>query len=125
MSGNRCSKRTSTTLPLTAVTLPRFKEGVSSAIMRGLKLRPGFYGLGPIFRTTRPLPVANFRHVLAVLIDIDLVLDKLVLDHLLQIGTLNAQLRQTIDNVLHQMESIQIVLHPHIKRRRDGAFFLV
>src|SRR5580658_6630171 len=125
MSGNRCSKRTSTTLPLTAVTLPRFKAGASLAIMRGLELRPGFYRLGAGFHTTRPLPVADFRHVLAVLIDIDLVFDELVLDHLLQISALDAQLRQAIDDVLHQVKSIQIVLHSHIKGRGDRTFFLV
>jgi hypothetical protein len=47
--------------------------------MRGLKLRPGLYRLGAAFRITRPLPIADSRHVLAVLIDIDLVLNELVL----------------------------------------------
>ncbi len=40
-----------------------------------------------------PLPVPNFRQVLAVLIDVLLVLDELVLHHLLQVGPLGAQLR--------------------------------
>ena len=31
-----------------------------------------------------PLPIANLRHVLATLVDILLVLDELVLDHLLE-----------------------------------------
>jgi len=71
--------------------------------MRGPKLRLGFYRLGEAFRITCPLPVVDFRHVLAVLINVDLVLDELVLDQLFQIGALNAQLGQAIDTVLHQV----------------------
>ncbi len=62
---------------------------------------------------------------LAMLVDVMLVLDELVLHHLLQIGPLGAQVRQAIDHVLHEVESVQVVLHPHVEGRRDGAFFLV
>ena len=79
----------------------------------------GNYSLGA------PLPVPDFRHVLAVLVDVLLVLDELVLHHLLQVGPLGAQLRQAIDHVLHQVEPVQVVLHPHVKGRRDRALFLV
>ena len=72
-----------------------------------------------------PRPVADFRQVLAVLVDVMLVLDQLVLDHLLQIVPLAAQMRQAIHHVLHQMEPVQIVLHPHVEGRGDGALFLV
>src|ERR1039458_2376660 len=68
-----------------------------------------------------PLPVPNLRQILAVLIDVLLVLDELVPDHLLQIGAPGAQVRHAIHHVLHQMETIEVVLHPHVKRRRDGA----
>ena len=54
-----------------------------------------------------------------------LVLDELVLHLLLQIGALGTQMRQPIDHVLHQVEPVQVVLHPHVKSRRDGALFLV
>ena len=54
-----------------------------------------------------------------------LVLDELVLHLLLQVGALGTQVRQPIDDVLHQMEPVQVVLHPHIKGRRDRALFLV
>jgi hypothetical protein len=72
-----------------------------------------------------PPPVADFQQVLTVLIDIVLVLDKLVLNHLFQLSTLGTQMRQAIHHVLHQMKAVQIVLHAHIKGRRNGAFFLV
>src|SRR5208282_3639696 len=72
-----------------------------------------------------PLPVTDFRHVFAVLVDVMLVLDELVLNHLLQVGPFSAQLRYSINHVLHQVEPVQGVLHPHIKRRRDGALLLV
>ena len=44
---------------------------------------------------------------------------------LLQVGPLGAQMRQPIHHVLHQMEPVQVVLHPHVKGRRDRALFLV
>lgn len=40
-----------------------------------------------------PLPVANFQHVLAVLVDVLLVLDQFVLELLLQVDALVADLR--------------------------------
>ena len=44
---------------------------------------------------------------------------------LLQVGALGAQLRHAVDHVLHEVEAIQLVLHPHVEGRRDGALFLV
>ena len=58
-------------------------------------------------------------------VDVVFVLDELVLHLLLQIGALGTQVGQPIDDVLHQMEPVQVVLHPHIKCRRDRALFLV
>ena len=43
-----------------------------------------------------PFPVADFRHIFAVLVDVLRVLDELVLNHLLQVGPLSAQLRQPL-----------------------------
>ncbi len=51
-----------------------------------------------------PLPVPNFRHILAVFIDIVFVLDEFVLHLLLQVGALGIQMRQPIDHVLDQVE---------------------
>jgi len=53
------------------------------------------------------------------------MLDELVLHVLLQIRPLSAQLRQTIDHVNHEMEAVQVILHPHVERGRDGALLLV
>ncbi len=60
-----------------------------------------------------------------MLVDVMLVLDEFVLHHLLQIGALGTQMRQPIDHVLHQMKSVQVILHPHIKSRSNCAFFLI
>jgi len=60
-----------------------------------------------------------------VLVDVVFVLDELVLHHLLQVGPLSTQVRQPIHYVLHQVEPVQVVLHPDVKGRRDGALFLV
>ncbi len=46
-----------------------------------------------------PLPVANLRHVLAVLVDVLLVLDQLVFQLLFQVDALVAGLRQAVDGV--------------------------
>ena len=53
------------------------------------------------------------------------MLDQLVLDHLLEVGTLGAQLRQPIHHVLYQVEPIQLVLHPNVKGSGDRALFHV
>ena len=60
-----------------------------------------------------------------MLVDILLVLDELVLHRLLQVVPFGAQLRQAIHHVLHQVEPVQLVLHPDVKGRRDRALFHV
>src|ERR1039458_10112898 len=72
-----------------------------------------------------PLPVANLRQVLSMFVNVKLVLNKLVLNHLFQVRPLRADPRDAIDHIRHQMKAIQIVLHSHVECRRDGAFFLV
>ena len=72
-----------------------------------------------------PLPVSDFRHVFAMLADVVLMLDELVLKLLLQIGALGTHLRQAVDHVHHQVEAIQIVKHGHVEGGGDRAFFLV
>ena len=49
-----------------------------------------------LFLILYPFPVADFRHVLAVLVDVLRVFNELVLHHLLQLDSLIAQLRQPI-----------------------------
>ena len=53
------------------------------------------------------------------------MLDQLVLHHLLQIGAFCPELGQAVHHVLNEVETVQVVLHPHVKRGRDGALFLV
>ena len=37
----------------------------------------------------------------------------------------DVRVRQAINHVLHQMETVKVVLHPHVEGRRDCAFFLI
>src|SRR5271156_5211616 len=72
-----------------------------------------------------PFPIANLGHVLAVLIDVVLMLDELIPKRLLQVSAPSTQVRQPIDHVHHQVKSIEVILHAHIERRSDRAFFFV
>jgi carbamate kinase len=58
-------------------------------------------------------------------VDVDACARSACPHHLLQIGALAAQMRQPIDDVLHQMEAVQIVLHAHVEGGGDRAFLLV
>ena len=60
-----------------------------------------------------------------MLVDIVLVLDELVPHRLLQIGALAAGLGQVVDDVLHEMEAVEFVLHAHVEGGGDRAFLLV
>src|ERR1035441_4535403 len=72
-----------------------------------------------------PFPVADFRKVLAVFINVFLVLDQFVLKLLLEADPLLARLRQPVYRVHHQMETVQIIEHGHVKGGGNGALFLV
>ena len=50
-----------------------------------------------------------------------LVLDELVVYLLDEIRAAVAQLGQVLDRVLDQVEAVDLVLHPHVKRGGDGA----
>ena len=54
-----------------------------------------------------------------------LVLDELVLHLLLQVSALRTKVRQPIHHIMHQVEPVQVVLHPDVKGRRDGALLLI
>ena len=60
-----------------------------------------------------------------MLIDIKLMLDQLIANHLLQVVALTTQSRHAIHDVLHKMEAVEVVLHPHIEGSRDCPLFLV
>ena len=72
-----------------------------------------------------PLPVQNFGHILADLMDVVLVGDEFVIHLLDEVGTAVAQPGQVEQRILDQMEAVDLVLHAHIKRRGDGALFLI
>ena len=72
-----------------------------------------------------PLPIQNFGHILADLVDVVLVSDQLVVHLLDEVRTAVAQLGQMQQRILDQMEAVDLVLHAHIERRGDGAFLLV
>ena len=72
-----------------------------------------------------PLPIQNFGHILADLVDVVLVSDQLVVHLLDEVRTAVAQLGQMQQRILDQMEAVDLVLHAHIKRCSDGAFLLV
>src|SRR5450631_1555997 len=73
----------------------------------------------------RPRPILDFRHVLAVLINVALVLDEFVLQLLLEVYAAAAGLLQAIDGVDHQMKTIEIVQDRHIESGGDRALLLV
>ena len=56
-----------------------------------------------------PFPVKDFRHILPVFFDVFLVLKELVIHQLVKFITLNSQLRQPFDYILHEMEPVKIV----------------
>ena len=68
-----------------------------------------------------PLPVEDLGQVLAHLVDVLLVLDELVVYLLDEIRAAVAPLGQGLDRVLDQVEAVDLVLHPHVKRGGDGA----
>src|SRR5262249_33282270 len=74
-----------------------------SAAAAGGRLRP-------------PPPARVFRHVVAMLADIVLVLDEPISQRLLEVGGASAELRQPIDHVHDQMEPVQLVQNDHVER---------
>ena len=76
-------------------------------------------------RACRPLPIADFRHVLAVFGDIAFVFGKLAENGLLHRSSARAKLWHAINGVGHEMEAVEIVHHHLVERRARRAFFLV
>src|SRR5665647_2799541 len=137
MVGKCASNRINAIVPRAEATAPRFEEGVLLIMLALAGPSPvqGKYvslPAGSSLSTLRvlhsgptPLPVSDFRHVFAVLVDVLLVLDKLVLELLLQVDASVAGLWQAVDGVHHEMEAVQIVQYRHVEGRRDSALFLV
>ena len=59
------------------------------------------------------------------MVDVLFVLDKFVAYELFQVSSLVAQLRDPIDNIINQVESVQIIQYCHIKRCCGCSFFFI
>src|ERR1700676_3743354 len=71
-----------------------------------------------------PDPVADLRHVFAVLADIARMLDQGVAKLLLDVGRRDAEARHALDDFDRQMEAVEFIQDDHVERRRRGALFL-
>src|SRR5512142_1384676 len=65
-------------------------------------------GIAPA-RTAGPFPIANFRQVFTVRLDVLFVLQELVTDVLLGVGGVRLQPRHAVDHVVDQVEAIKLV----------------
>src|SRR5262249_50275538 len=72
-----------------------------------------------------PFPIGNLGHIVAVPANELLVLDELVADCLFGMRGSRAQLGNTVDYVVYQVESIEIISHAHVKRPARCALFFV
>ena len=97
---------------LSAKTLNVVPRGVANTWAAGLLL-------------LAPPPVGDFRHVVAVLANVVLVLDQLVAQRLLEVGRPSAKLRQSVDHVHDQVEAVQVVQDHHVERGCGRALLLV
>src|SRR5471030_630110 len=67
------------------------------------------------FISGAPVPVADLRQILTVRVDVLLVFDELGLQCPLDRKTALASLRQAVDGVHRQVETIQVVEHRHVE----------
>src|SRR5664280_676383 len=51
--------------------------------------------------------------------------DELILHHLFQVGPFSAQIRQSVNNVLHQVEPVKFVLYPDVEGCGNRSFFYI
>src|ERR1700687_5325898 len=72
-------------------------------------------------RTRAPRPIADFREVLPVSVDVDIVLDEFVGHRLLQVVPRRTELRELVDDVCDEVEAVQSVLDPHVECGGDGS----
>src|SRR5260370_17465503 len=72
-----------------------------------------------------PTPVADQWHVLAMAGDVLAMLDQAVAHFVLEVIATSGELRQTIDDVLDEVEAIHVVQYRHVEGGRDRAFLLV
>src|SRR5436309_14394980 len=108
-----CSPSTWSRLPST-----RSLRLLEPALTTSTRIRPSS-------ASARPRPIAHLGHVLAEFVRV-LDVSGARVDHLLpDRGGAGAEPGNTIDHVDYQVEAIHVVEHNHVKRCRDGSFFLV
>ncbi len=73
----------------------------------------------------RPLPVTEFRFIDAMLVGIIAVLDNLILQPLLDMGSGNPKLGNPVDDIDRQIKAIDLIPDGQLKGGIDIAFFLV
>jgi hypothetical protein len=93
---------------------------VSASVVESIDGIPVFYLL--LFVA---FPVPDLRQVLAVLINVMLMFNELVMYHLFEVVPLATQVRQAVYHVLDQVEPVQLVLHAHVEGGGDRAFFFI
>src|SRR6516164_2964409 len=76
-------------------------------------------------RFSSPSPARDLWHVIPVPANELPMVDELVAYRLLGISRPRAKLGHAVNHIAHQVETIEIIEHAHIKRCRRGAFFLV
>src|SRR5665213_2285012 len=76
-------------------------------------------------RSRGPAPVADFRHVVAMLADIELVAFHGRPVARGRLVSLIAKAWNSIGSVKRQLIAVKIVQHHHVEGRRSGAFLLV
>ena len=72
-----------------------------------------------------PFPVADFRQVLAVRVDVLLVLNQFDPELFLQAEACVSGSRKAINRIHDGMKTVKIIEHSHVEGRGNGAFFLI
>jgi hypothetical protein len=68
----------------------------------------------PLRSLRPPLPITHHGHVLAVLVDVVLVLDELGLEPFFEGETFGAGLRQALEGVHDEVETVEVVQYGHV-----------
>src|SRR5579862_3001618 len=71
------------------------------------------------------MPVADLRHIVAMFVDVELVLDELISQPLFFVTRDALKPRNTVEHVARQVKPVEIIQHSHVERRGRGSFFLV
>src|ERR1043166_5114910 len=72
-----------------------------------------------------PPPVSYFRHVLAVLVDVSLMIDQFFTKLLLHVSGARGQTRHPINDIIGQVEPVEIIKHQPVKRARRRSLSLI